>query len=68
MFFHQGDIDHQGHCNNGWVIFKDYVLVIDAELPFGAQNILPKFAPSRLSPFDSPSIRTIMQITHLGTR
>jgi len=42
VFFHQGDIDNQGHCNNGWVIFKDYVLVIDANFPSGAQNILPK--------------------------
>ncbi len=33
---------HQGHCNNGWVIFKDYVLVIDANFPSGAQNIFPK--------------------------
>src|SRR5438270_12995616 len=42
VFFHQGDIEHQGHCNNGWIIFKDYVLVIDANFPSGAQNILPK--------------------------
>lgn len=42
IFFHQGDIDRQGHCNNGWIIFKDYVLVIDANFPSGAQNILPK--------------------------
>jgi cyclase len=42
VFFHQGDIDHLGHCNNGWIIFKDYVLVIDANFPSGAQNILPK--------------------------
>jgi cyclase len=42
VFFHQGDIDHQGHCNNGWIIFKDYVLVVDANFPSGAQNILPK--------------------------
>ena len=42
VYFHQGDIEHQGHCNNGWVIFKDYVLVIDANFPSGAQNILPK--------------------------
>jgi cyclase len=42
VFFHQGDIDHQGHCNNGWIVFKDYVLVIDANFPSGAQNILPK--------------------------
>jgi cyclase len=42
VFFHRGDIEHQGHCNNGWIIFKDYVLVIDANFPSGAQNILPK--------------------------
>jgi glyoxylase-like metal-dependent hydrolase (beta-lactamase superfamily II) len=42
VYFHQGDIEHQGHCNNGWIIFKDYVLVIDANFPSGAQNILPK--------------------------
>ena len=42
VFFHQGDIEHQGHCNNGWIIFKDYVLVIDANYPSGARNILPK--------------------------
>src|SRR5947209_290807 len=42
IYFHQGDIEHQGHCNNGWIIFKDYVLVIDANFPSGAQNIMPK--------------------------
>lgn len=42
VYFHQGDIEHQGHCNNGWIIFKDYVLVIDSNFPSGAQNILPK--------------------------
>jgi glyoxylase-like metal-dependent hydrolase (beta-lactamase superfamily II) len=42
VFFHQGDIDNQGHCNNGWIIFKDYVLVIDANFPSGALNIVPK--------------------------
>lgn len=42
VFFHQGDIKNQGHCNNGWIIFKDYVLVVDANFPSGALNILPK--------------------------
>jgi len=41
VYFHQGDIE-KGHCNNGWIIFKDYVLVIDANFPSGAQTILPK--------------------------
>src|ERR1700680_801397 len=42
VYFHQGDIEHHGHCNNGWIVFKDYVLVVDANFPSGAQNILPK--------------------------
>jgi glyoxylase-like metal-dependent hydrolase (beta-lactamase superfamily II) len=42
VYFHEGDIEQQGHCNNGWIIFKDYVLVIDANFPSGAQNIMPK--------------------------
>jgi glyoxylase-like metal-dependent hydrolase (beta-lactamase superfamily II) len=42
VYFHQGDIDGAGHCNNGWVVFKDYVLVIDANFPSGANNIIPK--------------------------
>src|SRR5262245_28017853 len=42
VYFHEGDIKGHGHCNNGWIIFKDYVLVIDANFPSGAQTILPK--------------------------
>ncbi len=41
VYFHQGDLS-KGHCNNGWVVFKDYVLVIDANFPSGAHEILPK--------------------------
>lgn len=42
VYFHEGDLQKRGHCNNGWIIFKDYVLVIDANFPSGAQTILPK--------------------------
>ena len=42
VFFHEGDLDNKGHCNNGWIVFKDYVLVIDANFPSGAEVILPK--------------------------
>jgi cyclase len=41
VYFYQGNIA-QGHCNNGWIIFDDYVLVIDANFPSGALEILPK--------------------------
>ncbi len=42
VFFHEGDIKGKGHCNNGWIVFEDYVLVIDANFPSGAQEIIPK--------------------------
>ncbi len=41
VYFHEGDIE-KGFCNNGWVVFEDYVLVVDANFPAGAQVILPK--------------------------
>ena len=24
VYFHEGDIGRKGHCNNGWIVFKDY--------------------------------------------
>jgi cyclase len=42
VYFHEGDLKGKGHCNNGWVVFDDYVLVIDANFPSGAQEIIPK--------------------------
>jgi cyclase len=42
VYFHEGDIKGSGHCNNGWVVFEDYVLVIDGNFPSGAQEIIPK--------------------------
>src|SRR5438094_2641811 len=42
VYFHEGDIQGHGHCNNGWIVFEDYVLVIDANFPSGAQEIMPK--------------------------
>ncbi len=38
IYFNQ---DEDG-CNTGWVILEDYVLVIDANFPSGAQKILPQ--------------------------
>jgi glyoxylase-like metal-dependent hydrolase (beta-lactamase superfamily II) len=41
VYFHEGDLK-KGHCNNGWIVFQDYVLVIDANFPSGAREIIPK--------------------------
>jgi glyoxylase-like metal-dependent hydrolase (beta-lactamase superfamily II) len=41
VYFHEGD-PRRGHSNNGWIVFDDYVLVIDANYPSGADIALPK--------------------------
>ena len=42
VFFHEGDLGRKGHCNNGWVVFEDYILVIDDNFPSGATEVIPK--------------------------
>lgn len=42
VFFHEGDIGRKGHCNNGWIVFRDFVLVVDANFPSGAEEVIPK--------------------------
>ena len=45
LYFHEGDVvsDYaDAVCNNGWIIFEDYVLVIDANFPAGAKLIISK--------------------------
>jgi glyoxylase-like metal-dependent hydrolase (beta-lactamase superfamily II) len=49
VYFHQGD-PRRGHCNNGWVIFDDYVIVIDANYPSGAVEVMPKVRASSPKP------------------
>jgi glyoxylase-like metal-dependent hydrolase (beta-lactamase superfamily II) len=41
VYFHEGD-QPQGNCNNGWILFDDYVLVVDANYPSGAKIVIPK--------------------------
>jgi len=40
VYFHEGQ-PNKGYCNNGWVVFDDYVLVIDANYPSGAKVVMP---------------------------
>ena len=44
VYFHEGDISDTADavCNNGWIMFEDYVLVIDANFPAGARLIISK--------------------------
>jgi len=68
VFFHEGDIKGRGHCNNGWVIFDDYVLVIDANFPSGAQEVIPKIKARPASQSASRSIHTTTAITRMEIR
>jgi glyoxylase-like metal-dependent hydrolase (beta-lactamase superfamily II) len=44
IYFHEGLVaDHaDAVCNNGWILFEDYVLVIDANFPAGAKQVIGK--------------------------
>jgi len=44
IYFHEGRVSDNADavCNNGWIIFEDYVLVIDANFPAGARLIISK--------------------------
>jgi glyoxylase-like metal-dependent hydrolase (beta-lactamase superfamily II) len=44
IYFHEGQLSDTAEavCNNGWIIFEDYVLVIDANFPAGARLIISK--------------------------
>lgn len=48
VYFHQGAVSDTADavCNNGWIIFEDSVLVIDANFPAGAKLIISKI-PTR---------------------
>jgi hypothetical protein len=39
VYFHEGNVADSADavCNNGWIMFEDYVLVIDANYPAGAR-------------------------------
>ncbi len=49
VYFHEGDPRH-GHSNNGWVVFDDFVLVIDANYPSGAKIVMPQIATTTDKP------------------
>jgi len=44
IYFHEGNVSDTADavCNNGWIVFEDYVLVVDANFPAGAKLIISK--------------------------
>jgi cyclase len=37
VWFREGDLKNQGHCNNAIIEMKDYLIVVDANFPSGAR-------------------------------
>jgi glyoxylase-like metal-dependent hydrolase (beta-lactamase superfamily II) len=50
VYFHEGDLHGHGHCNNAWIVFDDYVLVVDANFPSGAKLVIPKIKAATKKP------------------
>jgi cyclase len=50
VFVRMGDRNRNQPANCGWVIFDDYVLVIDANFPWGAKEILPEIRKTTNKP------------------
>lgn len=50
VYFHEGDLGRKGHCNNGWIVLNDYVLVVDGNFPSGALEVLPKIKATTTRP------------------
>ncbi|HXH50565.1 MAG TPA: MBL fold metallo-hydrolase [Terriglobia bacterium] len=63
VYFHQGVVSDTADavCNNGWIIFEDYVLVIDANFPAGAKLII-----SRIRSLTDKPIRFAFDTHHHG--
>jgi glyoxylase-like metal-dependent hydrolase (beta-lactamase superfamily II) len=62
-YFHEGQLSDTADavCNNGWIIFEDYVLVIDANFPAGAKLII-----SKIRPLTDKPIRFALDTHHHG--
>jgi len=37
VYFRHGDLHGHGHCNNGFIVFEEFVLVVDGNFPSGAE-------------------------------
>jgi cyclase len=50
VYVRMGNRDRQQPANSGWVLLRDYVLVIDANFPWGAREILPEIRKTTNKP------------------
>jgi len=63
IYFHEGQVSDTADavCNNGWIMFEDYVLVIDANFPAGARLII-----SQIRALTNKPIRFAFDTHHHG--
>jgi len=61
VWFREGDLTTQGHCNNIFIEMKDYLIVVDANFPSGAR--LAMEAAKRIS--DKP-VKYVFDTHHHG--
>ena len=50
VYFRQGDRDRRQPANTSWILFRDYVVVIDANTPWGIREILPEIRKTTNKP------------------
>ena len=50
VWVRMGDRSRNQPANTGWIIFNDYILVIDANYPWGAKEILPEIKKTSNKP------------------
>ncbi len=50
VYVWEGNADKRAPANCTWVVFKDYVFVVDANFPWGAREILPRIRATTNKP------------------
>ena len=63
IYYWSGDLSKHEQTNVGFVVFRDYVLVIDANFPWAAEKIITDIKKSLPNRSVLSSTLTIMQIT-----
>jgi hypothetical protein len=68
VWFREGEIKDKGHCNNIWIEMKDYLIVVDANFPSGAEACLADIKRQPRSLESMFLIRITMATMLTGTR
>ena len=61
VWFRQGDLTGKGHCNNTVIEMKDYLVIVDANFPSGAQMLL-----ADLKKISSKPVKYVFDTHHHG--